>query len=528
MDIEVEYLEVNMCAVCLNEKCDLIAIGFDENLDPNIGPVLLQHLWFQHNELQFKCVCEECWEQVKLFHMFYLAVRKAHNEKRISIQEDKFNIELEVETQFPAKTASIKTEPSEKAVVRSFTIPSPAKEMFEINGKNDGVVLEEEHLEFSEYLSSDTIIEGRISESGDPADESAAENFNEEFECKSIRKTGKTKHNNKAIEKIENEDLKIADHCKLQCEECALCFTRFLEFKRHFREVHQTRAYVTCCNRKFSKRFRLVEHVTRHVNPNAFKCVTCNKTYSNSAGLNLHMAQHGSPESFVHKCSKCDRSFAKKFQLNAHQLQHLSDEDKKCICPICNKPFANTSLLNVHMRLRHQPAKMLICDVCAKSFKVSSQFEKHRKEHDITFQQVRMQCKICLKWMKNASSLRKHVLRHDGEGSTHECEICGKKAPNVLALQSHISFVHKKEKLFQCSLCTKAFKRQFSLIEHMATHTGEVLYQCPFCAKTFNSSANMHAHKKKAHPHEWEELKRKSQLPFIGENEAITKAEINS
>ncbi|XP_055535177.1 transcription factor grauzone-like [Wyeomyia smithii] len=505
MNVEIDYLEVNMCAVCLNEKCDLIAICFDESLDPNIGSVLLQHLWFQHEDLQFKRICEDCWEQVKLFHIFYSTVKKVHNELKIA-RDSAMIIEIEVEPQFLDKSNyCIKDTPLEKD--SPTTMHMPATQLFENDDQKalDNVVLEEEHLELSEYLSSDSATDGKKLVSKALLEESREGNLKHQVK-------------RKCIERIKNEDAKIAEHCNLQCEECALCFVNFLEFKRHFREVHQTRAFITCCNRKFSKRFRLVEHVTRHINPNAFKCAVCNKSYSNSAGLNLHMTRHKSSKSLMQKCNKCDRSFAKRFQLNAHQLQHLPEGDKKSICTICNKLFANISMLNVHTNLRHKPVKMLICDVCAKSFKVSSQLEKHRKEHDIAYAEVRMQCKICSKWMKNACSLRKHILRHDGEGSTHECNICGKRAPNVLALQSHISFVHKKEKLFQCNVCTKAFKRQFSLVEHMATHTGEVLYQCPFCVKTFNSSANMHSHKKKTHPREWEEWKRKSELPFIGKN----------
>lgn len=43
----------------------------------------------------------------------------------------------------------------------------------------------------------------------------------------------------------------------------------------------------------------------------------------------------------------------------------------------------------------------------------------------------------------------------------------------------------------------------------MASHTGTVLYTCPWCPKTFNSNANMHNHRKKVHPIEWEEASRK-------------------
>lgn len=43
----------------------------------------------------------------------------------------------------------------------------------------------------------------------------------------------------------------------------------------------------------------------------------------------------------------------------------------------------------------------------------------------------------------------------------------------------------------------------------MASHTGETLYTCTWCPKTFNSDGNMYNHRKKCHPKEWEEARRK-------------------
>lgn len=43
----------------------------------------------------------------------------------------------------------------------------------------------------------------------------------------------------------------------------------------------------------------------------------------------------------------------------------------------------------------------------------------------------------------------------------------------------------------------------FCCQDHVATHTGEKSYKCSFCPEEFTWRPNMYAHRKKAHPFEY-------------------------
>ncbi|XP_050091968.1 uncharacterized protein LOC126575360 [Anopheles aquasalis] len=191
-------------------------------------------------------------------------------------------------------------------------------------------------------------------------------------------------------------------------------------------------------------------------------------------------------------------------------------EDTSYWCSECCKSFPSEKAASQHLERIHGPDKF-VCNVCPNTFKSRAQLRNHQKLQHTTGTEPnnRVQCVICEKWLKNADSLRKHVYRHQTSGEPQICDVCGKSAPNSVALQSHKMFAHRKTRTFECTICNKAFKRAFTLQEHMTIHTGNVLYNCPHCSKTFNSSANMHAHKKKVHPAEWERSRKEYESKFL-------------
>lgn len=132
---------------------------------------------------------------------------------------------------------------------------------------------------------------------------------------------------------------------------------------------------------------------------------------------------------------------------------------------------------------------------------------------------------------KHRKQLSKHMRKHFDTPQT--CKICGKVTPNKYALSSHKS-THKEGK-HKCQFCGKIYLKRkmlevmFNLWftttfsynylwlllfqEHESIHTGiKDLYSCDFCEKTFRFNSGMYAHRKKAHPVEYQQMQKKSYL----------------
>lgn len=178
--------------------------------------------------------------------------------------------------------------------------------------------------------------------------------------------------------------------------------------------------------------------------------------------------------------------------------------------------------MQVHISMQHRKAAN-VCHVCGKEIKDKAVFEKHVRLHfEESGPRIKCPRPDCESWLKDEDNLKQHLRRHNDEGKTFICSECGKSCKNSRALIGHKRYSHSNT-IYTCEQCGKTFKKDISLKvwnehfifdnicyiifqfqEHMAQHTGEPLYKCPFCPRTFNSNANMHSHKKRMHPNEWD------------------------
>ena len=68
-------------------------------------------------------------------------------------------------------------------------------------------------------------------------------------------------------------DAKIKEFVNLICDICEnnIVFDTFKLLQEHFKQTHNVRGYVVCCEKKIHRKDRLIDHITNHINPDAFK-----------------------------------------------------------------------------------------------------------------------------------------------------------------------------------------------------------------------------------------------------------------
>ncbi|XP_039590931.1 zinc finger and BTB domain-containing protein 41 [Polypterus senegalus] len=247
------------------------------------------------------------------------------------------------------------------------------------------------------------------------------------------------------------------------------------------------------CNKSFTRRPHLEEHMILHTQDRPFKCAYCDDHFKSRFARLKHQEKfHLGP----FPCDICGRQFNDTGNRKRH-IECTHGGKRKWTCFICGKSVRERTTLKEHLRI-HSGEKPHLCSICGQSFRHGSSYRLHlRVHHD----DKRYECDECGKTFIRHDHLTKHKKIHSGE-KAHQCEECGKCFGRRDHLTVHYRSVHLGEKvwqkykaaLHQCEVCKKEFKGKSSLEMHFRTHSGEKPYKCQVCNQTFRIKKTLTKH----------------------------------
>lgn len=548
--------------MCIIDSPNLLSIFENETSQADKAAVITQHFGFEprKDDPITNMICISCWTQIESFHTYYLNVEDAQRrfsqlylEQKIKEESDKKEIELlpfdqgEInnyqEAEYPELHTNNKLADSGEKNCKYEIVAfaeggeageevgnddnddcyEPGADMEDIDNQSDSCDSSDEENKPIAQIRDETrqSLLLKINQNMSTIQETqvvSATSEGPDLDKASPKKRGRKKKSEKPAQtsprtseyriKSKQYDEEIAKRTKLKCDLCEKEFAIFNVLQRHYRAEHKIKGYVVCCTTKFYKRGMFLDHIMKHLEPDRLRCDICKKTYCSRRALHDHILVYHAPGDVkTFQCDQCPRKYLKQYQLNIHKKKHIPKGASQYKCDECGKGFNTNNALQTHRRYIHENKYAHMCHICAKVLRSRTLYLKHKLVEHEGYVEPKQQCKECGAWLKNAFRLKLHMKKHKERESDFICNICGKSSPSSSALQSHVKYVHEAQRLHQCTFCDKAFKRPITLKEHLTTHTGDVLYTCPHCPKTFNSRANMHSHRKKKHPKEWEEAR---------------------
>ncbi|KAI5638063.1 zinc-finger double domain-containing protein [Phthorimaea operculella] len=137
------------------------------------------------------------------------------------------------------------------------------------------------------------------------------------------------------------------------------------------------------CGKKFYDKWRLQKHLDFYckLNPSndekKFFCDLCNKGFSHKYVLKEHLMRHSNEKTLI--CDFCGDVFPQKYLLIRHILHHMTVPKVMYECEICDKKFIRSWSLKKHL-ISHTGKKPFACKYCGRNFRSRWGCLNHEKQ----------------------------------------------------------------------------------------------------------------------------------------------------
>ncbi|XP_031422645.1 zinc finger protein 341 isoform X2 [Clupea harengus] len=292
------------------------------------------------------------------------------------------------------------------------------------------------------------------------------------------------------------------------------------------------------CEKVFTKKFDLQQHIRSHTGEKPFQCIVCGRAFAQKSNVKKHMQTHkvwpsgtGSAGSrlpiaikVLPLCgdqnqeqseqevdgeqtgqSECigetkshgeaDCGTRQKPAAQSHMTQHKNEQVYKCVVKVCSQTFQKLDLFLEHIR-SHQDHLTYRCHLCTKVFSSLFELGVHQYSHNFCPQRnqrkelTSYRCIKCQSKYSTQEALETHLLT-----ACHHfpCPHCQKVFPSERYFRRHLS-THGLGGKFKCQTCKKYFRTEHYLKLHSLIHSGEKPYKCSVCEATFNRKDKVKRH----------------------------------
>lgn len=232
-----------------------------------------------------------------------------------------------------------------------------------------------------------------------------------------------------------NRVLFVRDGMQFKCALCdneVLYDTKTIAI--HLKTDHNERIYVCgLCGRDFQKRNPYNEHMEAHMSnasDGSYECETCKQAFTNMRQYRLHMKIH-TFSSKIWTCKECNKSYSSKNLLEEHINMHTGERPYKC--PHCVKDFASKYTLTSHMKIHYDRKRPFECKICGKSFFSNQNLTQHERTHSGIKE---FECDVCNKKFGTPHNLDVHKIVHTGY-KPFICRTCGKAFARRAEIKDH-------------------------------------------------------------------------------------------